>query len=83
MSVEHTTTYWCDNCCTEHDRCKERDKAECEWCMRDAESAVLQDECPTCNGHGGGGGFDRNGSHTEGRYCEYPCPNRGKEANDE
>ena len=44
---------------------------------------VKEADCPTCHGHGGGGGFDRNGSHTEERYCEYPCPTCGKEATDE
>ena len=53
--------------------------------FHDEGSDVVQDaqQCPTCNGHGGGGGFDRNGSHTEERYCEYPCPECGKEATDE
>jgi hypothetical protein len=41
---------------------------------------LVKEDCPTCHGlGGGGGGFDRNGSHTEGRYCEYPCPNCGRE----
>ena len=49
------------------------------------ESGVVQDaqQCPTCNGHGGGGGFDRNGSHNADEYREYPCPKCGKEADDE
>lgn len=46
----------------------------------DEESGVVQDaqHCPICNGHGGGG-FDRNGSHSADEYREYPCPACGKE----
>ena len=39
----------------------------------DEESGVAQDaqQCPTCNGHGGGAGF-------ADEYREYPCPTCGK-----
>lgn len=51
--------------------------------MEIALAPLVEEDCPTCHGLGGGGGFDRNGSHTEERYCEYPCPTCGKEATDE
>ena len=43
-------------------------------------ASLFPDTCTTCHGHGGGGGFDRNGSHNAGEYQEYPCPECGKEA---
>ena len=55
----------------------------CRAAYHAALAPLVKEDCPTCHGLGGGGGFDRNGSHTEGRYCEYPCPTCGKEATDE
>ena len=63
-------------CCTYFDR-----RHEALYEVLDAAlDPLFPDTCPTCHGHGGGGGFDRNGSHSAGELREYPCPECGKEA---
>ena len=50
---------------------------------REALAPLVKEVCQTCHGKGGGGGFDRDGSHNADEYREYPCQTCGKEATDD